>query len=236
MQQQKNKMVPVPEKLIRQTWLLCFGFIRKKCRHFYFHTKESFGQPKREIIVCRVEEACDSLEDTRTHFSDALERFKNIIVVEDEALEKRYRLLKMQFDISVTKANGVRDNIRLIEEVSEALFSEWESELDQYSSRSLKSQSRRQLKLTRQQYARLIKAMYKAESKIKPVLAAFRDQVLFLKHNLNAQAIASLQHELLEITVDISQLIMAMEHSISEANSFVNVLLDQKSLPKPDSV
>jgi hypothetical protein len=32
--------------------------------------------------------------------------------------------------------------------------------------------------------------MLKAEQKIQPVLGAFRDQVLFLKHNLNANAIA----------------------------------------------
>ena len=32
-----------------------------------------------------------------------------------------------------------------------------------------------------------------AESRIEPVLKSFRDQVLFLKHNLNAKAIASLR-------------------------------------------
>ena len=157
--------------------------------------------------------------------------------MDDEPLEKRYKQLKLQLEISITKANGVSNHIRLIEEVSEALFAEWETELDLYGNRILRAQSRQKLKVTRQHYARLIKAMYRAEAKIKPVLSAFRDQVLFLKHNLNAHAIASLQHELAEITIDISQLIQAMENSINEANSFVSSLIQyNKALPSPKQI
>ena len=73
--------------------------------------------------------------------------------------------------------------------------------------------------------------MQRAEAKIQPVLAAFKDQVLYLKHNLNAQAIAALRHEFIEIGIDISQLIHAMEQTIAEASQFVSVLTDQKALP-----
>ncbi|TAL48017.1 MAG: DUF2959 family protein, partial [Methylovulum sp.] len=116
-----------------------------------------------------------------------------------------------------------------IEEVSEALFAEWEKELNEYTNRTLRNSSKQQLKTARQNYVRLIKAMHKAESKIQPVLAAFKDQVLYLKHNLNARAIAALQHEFIEISIDISQLILAMEQIIAEANQFVAVLVDQQN-------
>ena len=105
---------------------------------------------------------------------------------------------------------------------------EWENELNEYSNRALRNSSKQQLKVARQNYVRLIKAMQRAESKIQPVLAAFKDQVLYLKHNLNARAIAALQHEFIEISIDISQLILAMEQTIAEASQFVSVLVDQK--------
>jgi hypothetical protein len=127
----------------------------------------------------------------------------------------------------------VSHRIAAIEEVSTSLFDEWEGELKQYSNRALRSQSRQQLKSSRQQYSRLIKTMRKAESRIHPVLSAFKDQVLFLKHNLNAQAIAALQHEFVVIGVDISLLIEAMEITIKEASQFVAALVDQKGLPAP---
>ena len=106
---------------------------------------------------------------------------------------------------------------------------EWESELNEFTNRALRNNSKQQLKAARQNYARLIKAMQRAESKIQPVLAAFKDQVLYLKHNLNARAIAALQHEFIEISVDISQLIQAMEQTIAEASLFVSALVDQKA-------
>ena len=227
----KGKSLYSPERIAKRKLGPFSGFMAKKCRHFYYRTKEAFGQHKRDIVVCRVEDACDSFEDTRIHFDDALERFKAIVLVEYGSLESRYKQLYRQFVISQKMSNAVSERIQAIEEVSDALFTEWELELMQYSNRSLRAQSRQQLKITRQHYGRLIKAMYQAEAKIKPVLSAFRDQVLFLKHNLNAQAIAALQHELVEMSIDVAQLIRAMENSINEANDFVSTLVDYKCLP-----
>ena len=63
--------------------------------------------------------------------------------------------------------------------------------------------------------------------------SVFHDQVLYLKHNLNAKAIASLEHELNAMTAGVSGLIGAMEHSITRANAFVESLngASQKALP-----
>lgn len=206
-------------------------FIAYRFQHAYYRTKESMGQHKRDIVVLRVEEASQSLQETKVHFLDALERFKAVVHVEAGTLDDKYKLLKQQFDFCNTRAQIVADRIRAIEEVSDALFLEWDAELNEYTNRSLRAQSRQQLKLSKQNYTRLLKAMLKAEKKIQPVLGAFRDQVLFLKHNLNAHAIAALQHEFSEIALDIAQLIQAMEQSISEANHFVHLLVEQKSLP-----
>jgi tetratricopeptide (TPR) repeat protein len=206
-------------------------FFSKKIRAVYYSARESIGEHKREIVVYQVEQACVSLQETRNEFEDALERFKNLVCVNDSGLEHRYNLLNRQYQFCRAKSDAVGNRIKAIEEVSEALFVEWENELNEYANRTLRNSSKRQLKAARQNYVRLMKAMQKAESKIQPVLAAFKDQVLYLKHNLNARAIAALQHEFIEISIDISQLILAMEQTIAEANHFVSILVDQKALP-----
>jgi hypothetical protein len=73
--------------------------------------------------------------------------------------------------------------------------------------------------------------MQRAEAKIEPVLAVFRDQVLFLKHNLNAQAIASLQQELVTVETDVAALVRDMEASIAEADAFLKTMAE----PLPSS-
>ncbi|MDD5268078.1 MAG: DUF2959 domain-containing protein [Methylococcales bacterium] len=217
-----------PDKL-STLFNLITRFFSKKIRMAYYSARESIGEHKREIVVYQVEQACVSLQETRGEFEDALERFKNLVCVNESGLEHKYNLLNRQYQFCRLKSEAVSNRIRAIEEVSEALFVEWESEMNEYTNRALRNNSKLQLKAARQNYARLIKAMQRAESKIQPVLAAFKDQVLYLKHNLNARAIAALQHEFIEISIDISQLIQAMEQTIAEASLFVSVLIDQKA-------
>ncbi len=209
-----------------------FALVRKRFNSFYYQSRESIlGHHKRDIVVIHVDQACNSLKNTRDQFEDALSQFKNIVNVDETTLEHRYHLLKRQLEFCENRSNDVSNRISVIEEVSNSLFNEWEAELGQYTNRALRSRSRQQLKTSRQQYNRLIKTMRKAESRIQPVLSAFKDQVLFSKHNLNAQAIAALQQEFVEIGIDISQLIEVMEVTINEASQFVSTLVDQKALP-----
>jgi phage-related tail protein len=203
-------------------------FFLKKLRTVYFRARESIGEHKREIVIYQVEQACVSLKETRDEFEDALERFKILVCINETGLEHKYNQLNRQYQFCRSKSAAVSTKISAIQEVSEALFVEWEAELNEYTNRTLRNSSKQQLKAARQNYARLIKAMQRAESKIQPVLAAFKDQVLYLKHNLNARAIAALQHELIEISIDISQLIQAMEQTIAEASHFVSALVDKK--------
>ena len=188
---------------------------------------EKFGVHKRDIMVDRVEEARDSQEDAKEQFQSALEQFTTVLDFKGGKLEDKYKTLQAEYDKSEAKAADVTKRIDAVEDVSEALFDEWENELDQYTNSSLRRDSERKMVQTRRQYEQLIKAMRKAEAKINPVLRAFHDQVLYLKHNLNAQAIASLQSELVTVEDDIADLVQEMEKSIGEANSFIKTMLEE---------
>jgi predicted nucleic acid-binding Zn-ribbon protein len=197
------------------------------CQTTYYNTMEKFGVHKRDIMVDRVEDARDSQEEAKEQFQSALEEFSSVLGFKGGDLEDKYNKLKAEYDKSEAKANAVRDRIDAVEDVSEALFDEWEDELGQYSSASLRRDSERKLSETRRQYKQLIRAMHNAEKKIAPVLTALNDQVLYLKHNLNAKAIASLQSELVNVESDIAVLVREMEKSITEANSFIKTMLEE---------
>jgi len=201
-----------------------------KFQRFYFKARESAGYHKRDILVARVENTRDVLEETKDQFQTALEKFSSLIEFDGGNLEDTYRQLKVELDYSKSKAFAVSDRIDAVQEVAEALFAEWEEELEQYSNRSLRNASRMKLRQTQQMYAQLMTAMRRAESKIEPVLSVFQDQVLFLKHNLNAKAIAHLESELVTLSTGVAGLITAMERSIDRANTFMQNFSEQKSL------
>ncbi len=199
-------------------------FFLAGCQTAYYKTMEKIGIHKRDIMVDRVEKARDSQEEAKEQFKSALEEFSAVLNFKGGDLEEKYNKLNDEYEESEEKASDVKRRIDAVEDVSEALFSEWEEELEQYSSQSLRRSSETKLRKTRKQYKQLIGAMKRAEKKIAPVLSAFRDQVLFLKHNLNAQAIASLQSELVSVEANVASLIKEMEASIAEANVFIKTI------------
>jgi hypothetical protein len=191
------------------------------CQTAYYTTMEKFGVHKRDILVTRVEKARNAQDEAKEQFKSALERFSEVLGFEGGELQEKYEQLNQEFKRSEEKAAEVSERIDAVESVSDALFDEWASELKQYSSQSMRRTSQRKLDETRQQYKRLVSTMRRAEKRIDPVLAVFRDHVLFLKHNLNAQAIASLKNELVSVEANVAKLVRDMEASINEADRFI---------------
>lgn len=194
------------------------------CQTVYYNVMEKMGYHKRDLLVSDVKKARNAQQEAKEQFQSALDRFTTVLNIQGGELQEKYNTLNAEYERSAAKAQAVRDRIVSVEDVSAALFKEWEAELQEYSSESLRQNSKKQLTQTRTQYAQLIKAMKRAESKMNPVLAKFKDQVLFLKHNLNAQAIASLKNELSTVEGNIASLIKEMERSIQEADTFISTM------------
>lgn len=201
--------------------LLSLGLITG-CQSVYYGTMEKLGIHKRDMLVERVEEAKDSQEEAKEQFANALEEFLAVTEYQGGDLQSQYNKLSKELDRSEQDANEVRARIDSIDSVAQSLFIEWTKELDQYTNPSLRASSEQQLEATRDRYDRLMVVMRRAESKMDPVLDAFRDQVLFLKHNLNARALASLEATSVDLQQDINELIKQMEGSIEEASAFID--------------
>jgi hypothetical protein len=191
------------------------------CQTAYYGAMEKIGHPKRDILVDRVKDARDDQEAAKKQFASALEEFTSVTGFKGGQLQEAYDTLSAAYERSKSKADDVHTSIAKVDNVAQALFKEWEGELEQYTNEGLRRESARKLTQTRDRYAQLIEAMKRVESRIAPVLDTFHDQVLFIKHNLNAQAIASLQGQLGGIENDVGALIKEMEISIAEANRFI---------------
>lgn len=202
-------------------FLLAMAALLSGCQTAYYGAMEKLGIEKRDILVDRVADARGAQQDAKEQFEDALEQFIAVTAFQGGELEGQYRKLKAEFEASEAQADKVRSRIADVERVAKDLFAEWDKELRQFTNQDMRRSSERQLTDTRRRYAVLIDKMRRAESRIDPVLDAFRDRVLFLKHNLNAQAIASLRGDRAEIESDIGALVADMNKSIAEADAFI---------------
>lgn len=191
------------------------------CSGVYYDTMEKVGIHKRDIMVDRVETARDAQAEAQEQFQSALDQFASVINLEESDLKRAYDSLNHEFEASEAAAAEVTTRISKVESVAEALFEEWQEELTLYKNQGLKAKSARKLKQTKQHYRTMLSSMKKAESSMQPVLNTLRDNVLFLKHNLNAQAIGSLRGEFGSLKADINNLINRMNMSIKQSDEFI---------------
>ncbi|MEE4191908.1 MAG: DUF2959 domain-containing protein [Halieaceae bacterium] len=194
------------------------------CQSAYYAAAEQVGYHKREILVDRVEDARDAQTEAGEQFESAQAHLLSLIDFDGGELQDVYEDLADEYEASRDAADEVSARIDAIEDVADALFDEWEDELEQYSNARLRSDSERKLKDTRRRYDRLVVVMRRSEERMQPVLAALNDNVLYLKHNLNAQAVASLKTEFSNIDRDIDVLIAEMRKAIASSDEFIESL------------
>lgn len=207
---------------IRLAALILMTLVVGACSTAYYKTMEGLGIEKRDILIDRVEDARDAQDDASEQFASALDQFRATVNFDGGDLEEVYDRLNAEYEKSAAEAEEVSDRINAVESVAEDLFREWEEELDQYSRADLRRNSASLLNDTRKRYKQLMSSMRRAEQSMEPVLVAFKDQVLVLKHNLNARAIGALRNELASIEKDTANLIRQMQKAIAEANSFID--------------
>jgi predicted nucleic acid-binding Zn-ribbon protein len=211
--------------------LFCVAsFAAAACESTVYKIKEQFGIEKRDILVARVKDGRESQAEAKTEMVDALEAFRSVANFKGGDLEKLYDKLKDKYANCDDAVSEVKNRIAAIEQVSKDLFAEWKTEIDGMHDAGLKAKSTEMLRDTKARYATMIAAMKSAESKMEPVLVAFKDHVTFLKHNLNAKAVASLQDQLVSVEGNVASLVSEMEKSIAEADDFIESM-DSEAAP-----
>ena len=194
------------------------------CTRLFYTSMKKLGKEKRDILVSRIVEGKEAQQEAAEQFKSALEAFQAVTNFSGGNLEKAYNKLNGEFTDAEGRAKKVSDRIQSIDKVANDLFKEWGGEIEKMSNGKLKTDSRQLLRDAELRHRQLMRQMRASESKMAPVLQAFRDQVLFLKHNLNSRAISSLKKQVIEINTDVAALIKDIEAANQEADKTIAAL------------
>lgn len=197
------------------------GLLWSGCRSTYYSMWETLGKEKRHLLRDEVENAREDQAKASEEFKDALTRIKELTGFQGGELENVYLQLKDDYEDCESRASVIDDRIANVEQIAADLFVEWEEEIGQMTNASFRSNSRQSLARTRERYNQLHRAMVQARSRMDPVLSRLNDYVLYLKHNLNAQAVGALGSEMGRIEADVDMLVRDIERSIEAADTFL---------------
>ncbi len=191
------------------------------CDTVTYSALEVFGIHKRDVLTGNVRDARESQEEAREEFKDALERFGSIVDIEETGLKQAYDRLNAEYQDVNKAAADVSRRIDDVESVADDLFDEWADEIRLYTNNRLRDDSKERFTATRSRYQSMLASMEEAEDSMQPVLNTFRDNVFYLKHNLNAQAIGSLKGTFDSLEGDVERLVAQMNSSIERSNQFI---------------
>lgn len=206
---------------MRVLFVTALVVILSACQSAYYGAAEQVGYYKRDIMVDRVEASREAQEAAEEQFQSALEQLSLLANFDGGDLEDIYENISDEYEDAEDAAEEVRSRIKAIEDVSAALFNEWQEEIEEYGSQRLKADSQAKMRETKKRYEGMIVVLHRSESKMDPVLSALKDNVLYLKHNLNARAVASLKVEFEAIEGDIDLLIQEMRKAIASSDEFI---------------
>ena len=197
------------------------------CSSAYYAAMEKVGMHKRDILIDRVEDARDAQVEGQQEFKDALDQLSQLIGFHGGDLQGRYEALSSQYENSKKAAEAVSARINKVELVAFDLFNEWDDELKQYQNKKLRAESKKKLLDTKRQFDALVKVMRRAEQKMPPVLRVLQDNVLYLKHNLNAKAVGAITGEFSMLRQDVDLLVQEMDRAIADSNQFIATMKQQ---------
>lgn len=202
----------------------CANPVKKAVNKAKYSAYETIGLEKRDLFKREIKNVKEDQEDTGEAFKDALTRLKEVYAFNGGDLENHYENLKDSLDDAKEQASELKARIGKVDQVANDLFVEWNEEINEIKSSDLRSKSSGQLSKTKKKYSELESQLRKSEKKIDPVLSKLNDQVLFLKHNLNAKAIGGLKTEQGKIQADIESLIKEVNESTRKADAVIETL------------
>ena len=185
---------------------------------------ESSAQPKRNPLIGEVRNVRVAQQQTKDQFLMTLASFGALIDQTGGEVRNGYEAFSDELQKSESMAAALRERIGHLEEKGRLYFEPRESSLYGFTDRGSDQTGDAKSNATHQRYQDLLRAMKQAEQDIDPVLTVFRDQLVFAKYNLNAEAIARLQDELAAVEADTATLVGKLDSAIAEADTFIGAM------------
>ncbi|MEM9602179.1 MAG: DUF2959 family protein [Pseudomonadota bacterium] len=195
------------------------------CATTYYSVWETLGYQKRDILKTRVERARDSQQQAFDRFEAVARASAPLASALDGTVDTagQVQSLRVAYRNAARTASTVRAHIDQVDDVSQALFSEWEAELINTASSTQRSNDHQELAETRQAYNSLIGAMRGAEAGIAPVLSTVEDSMRGLDA-VDGELTASQVSGFLSLQGDLERLTGDLQRSIDAATRFAERL------------
>lgn len=191
------------------------------CATVYYDVWEALGQEKRDLLRSNILKTKKDHHKVEDQFEDTLAKVRATYKLKNPKLESLYDTFKEDYQLSKSKAEQLSRRIETVNNIAQDLFSEWKTESSKIKNDTYRKDSVKKRQLSMVRFGAMMKSMREVEKSLGPVLTKLNDQVLYLKHNLNASSIGAFKGELNSVETEIKNLIAEIQQSNKQADKFI---------------
>jgi ElaB/YqjD/DUF883 family membrane-anchored ribosome-binding protein len=182
------------------------------------------GVKQIETLVKASGNTVKAIAETKQQLQKTMDVYNSLMADGAQDLPKLYKDLQKQMEDTQKRREKIKQEAATMSTEAEALFTSWSASAAAIENPDLRKKSEDRLAKTKASYEQIGKAGDKASDLYDPFMKALQDQVTYLGHDLNADALASLKPEAQKINQEADKLMKSIDDTITTANTNIGAL------------
>jgi hypothetical protein len=182
------------------------------------------GHERADEHIEKIERASEEMKDVRKHLNEAFEAYHKTLREGTDERRSSYKDLVKALERCEEETKELRKRHREMDEQAEEYFKKWKNSVKDIKNADLERRSEERLEATRRRYREVSMRWKTMGEDYEPVLAELRDQVVYLGHDLNEDAVLSLKEDAAELEELARALFRSMEGFGSTADEYIGGL------------
>ncbi|MCK6460067.1 MAG: DUF2959 domain-containing protein [Planctomycetes bacterium] len=169
--------------------------------------KGKTGPADVDDLVAAVENVHKELDASKGAMLAAVQELQTVTAPDFSGdAVKAYEKLVDTVENSEDQADELRNRIEKMQAEAVPVFDQWTKDLEAYSNPEMRQRSQARLSAARERYDAVVAAVEPVLVEYEAINQSFRDHVLFLKHDMNPAALATIQDDVRRIAKDAASL------------------------------
>jgi hypothetical protein len=182
------------------------------------------GVKQVERLVKASGNTVKAVADTKLQLVKTLDIYNALMADDAKDRKKLYNSLQKEMENTEKRRATIGEVAATMSAEADTLFKQWTDSAAAIENADLRKKSEERLAATKASYAEIGTVGQKASDLYGPFMKDLQDQVTFLGHDLNAEAVASLKPEAAKINEAASKLIQSIDDTITTANTNIGAL------------
>lgn len=185
------------------------------------------GVKQVQRLVKSSGETVQAIGETKLQIQKTLDTYNALLGEDASKLRNLYKGLQKEMEGTAKKRAEIDSRSEVMQQDANTLFESWASSATAIENEDLRARSLERLATTKERFAEIEAVGRKAGELYDPFMKSLGEQVTYLGHDLNAEALASLKPDAEKLNQKAKELLAAIDDAIGVANKNIGMLRPQ---------